>query len=630
MANNEDTLAKRFRSASKRYAANIAQLSKNREEVFEPTSYRDLYEEVKTVASGLHRLGVKRGEHVGLISDNRKEWMLTDLALLCLGAVDIPRGSDSTDDELCYILGHADCRVSFVENQAQIDKIVSRKDELPNLELLISFDKPTSSSGGLKIKPFADFLTTPPDDGEESFFENEIDKGTAKELVTLIYTSGTTGDPKGVMLTNRNYTFQLERIYEHVEISDGDKYLSVLPAWHSFERVVEYVVLNIGATIAYSKLAGPILKADMLKVRPQWTAAVPRLWEAIRAGVYRNIEEHGGAKKVLFNFFVSVGSAHALLRNMVRGYLPQFKKRIRIVDILIGIIPLILVTPVNALGQLLVFSKIKNGLLGGRFVCAISGGGALPAYVDRFFQVAGIPLLEGYGLTETAPVLALRLQHRPVTGTVGPILRDVETRVVGENMEVLPPGEKGVLFVKSEQVMEGYYKRKEATEAVLNDGWLDTGDIVMMTHRGGLKIIGRAKETIVLLGGENIEPTPIEETLLTSEAIEQVMVVGQDKKFIAAFIVPNEDYVAKVSSERNISYVDKQDLLDNTEIQELFQNEIQRLVSAKSGFKPFERVFRFKLLPAPFAVGEELTHTLKVRRKVVEEKYAKELQALFA
>ncbi|MBN1685070.1 MAG: AMP-binding protein [Spirochaetales bacterium] len=630
MANEKESLAKRLRSIAQLHPETIAQLSKNPQGDFEPTSYSELYRKVKTIAAALAKLGIERGSHVGLISDNRKEWLLADLALLCLGAVDVPRGSDSTADELGYILGHADCKFSFVESRAQIDNILSRKEKLPGLRTLISFENQSGKENGLEIVKFSDLLGSDLDAKDDSFIEGEIEKGEPDDLATIIYTSGTTGEPKGVMLTHRNYLFQLDRIHEHVHISHGEIYMSVLPAWHSFERAVEYVVLNAGATIAYSKLVGPILKADMLKVRPHWTAAVPRLWEAIRAGVYRNIKEQGGMKPALFNFFVSVGGVYALLRNMVRGLLPQFNKRIQILDFAAAIIPFILITPLNALGQLLVFSKIKKGLMGGRLIAAISGGGALPPYVDRFFQAAGISLLEGYGLTETAPVLSVRLQRRPVAGTVGPLLRDVQARVVGESMEVLPPGQKGVLFVKSEQIMKGYYKRQEATDAVIKDGWLDTGDIVMMTHQGCLKIIGRAKETIVLLGGENIEPTPIEDMLKTSPAIDQVMLVGQDQKFLAALIVPDEAYLMEFAKERNISYVDKTDLLENIEVQELFRNEIQTLVSAKNGFKAFERIFRFKLLPKQFEVGVELTHTLKVRRNVVTEKYEKELRVLFA
>ena len=630
MANNDDSLAKRIRKASERYPTNIAQLSKNPEGEFVPTTYSELYKQVKTVAAALYNLGIRRNDHVGLISDNRREWLLADLAVICLGAVDVPRGSDSTADELGYILGHADCSYTFVENQSQIDKIVLQKDNLPNLKTLISFDAPTKKVSGFDVKTITELLETELKADDEILVETEIEKGSIDELATIIYTSGTTGEPKGVMLTNRNYIFQLDRIYDHVHISSGDRYMSVLPAWHSFERAVEYVVLNIGATLAYSKLVGPILKADMLKIRPQWTAAVPRLWEAIRAGVYRNVNEQGGLKPVLFDIFISIGGVYANLRNMVFGRLPQFKKRIKVLDLILGIIPFILLTPLNALGQLLVFSKLKKGLLGGKFIAAISGGGALPAYVDRFFQATGILLLEGYGLTETAPVLSVRLQNQPVSGTVGPLLRDVEARVVGEDMEVLPPGEKGVLFIKSEQVMKGYYKKQGATDEVLKDGWLDTGDIVMMTHRNHLKIIGRAKETIVLLGGENIEPTPIEDMLKTSDAIDQVMIVGQDKKFLAALIVPSEEYLETYVMERSISYIDKRDLLENIEVQEMFHTEIQRLISAKNGFKPFERVFRFCLLTEPFEVGKELTHTLKVRRNIVEEKYAEELQDLFA
>ncbi len=632
MSDRLDTLAKRIRSVAENSPNYIAQMSKNGGEEFSSVSYRELYEQVKALGTRLAELGIERGEHVGLISDNRREWIIIDLAIIGLGAVDVPRGSDSTEDELAYILGHADCRTVFVENQAQIDKILKRVDDLPKLERIVSMDPVDTSvkKNNVEIVVLTELLEEAKKSVETApdLFNNRVEEGTAEETVTIIYTSGTTGEPKGVMLSNRNYVFQLERIYEHVAIKPGDIFLSVLPSWHSFERAVEYVVLNIGATLAYSKMVGTVLMADMAVVRPNWTAAVPRLWEGVRSAVFRNAASGGVIKEALFRFFVWTGELHATMVTMVRGLMPQFKKRNTLVDALLSAIPLVLLTPIKLLGNLIVFRKIK-AKLGGRFIAGISGGGKLPTYVDRFYRAAGITLLEGYGLTETAPVLSVRKLKTPVPGTVGPLLRDIEYLVLAEDGTKVRPGQKGVLYVKSDQVMKGYYKRQEATEAVLQDGWLNTGDIVIFTHTGEFTIIGREKETIVLLGGENVEPTPIEDALSQSEYIDQIMVVGQDQKFLGALIVPNREILEKTAEEMNFTYFDYQELLDNQEIQSLIYNEIQSAVSAKNGFKAFERVFRFKLIPEPFEVGEELTHTLKVKRNVVSEKYAPEINEIF-
>lgn len=634
MSEYEDTIPKRFLTVCDNHSDLTAVLSKDEEEVFQPITFKEMEEKVKILAAGFASLGVGRGDHVGIISDNRKEWYMTDLALLSLGAADVPRGSDSTADEIAYILGHADCSVTIAENKAQMDKILSKANKIESLKTIVLFQgEPTQKSKkaeSLEVLPLEELFKRGEKKLEEApdFVDKEIEKGKSDDLATIIYTSGTTGEPKGVMLTHRNFLFQVDRIYDHIFVKPSHIFLSVLPVWHSFERAVDYIIIGTGATMAYSKPVGSIMLDDMLKVSPQWLASVPRIWEGVRNAVYRNINKEGGIKKILFYFFVSVGTAHACVRNMFFGLTPQFSRRIRPLDVLVSFIPLIILTPFKMLGDLLVFRKLKNKL-GGKFIAGISGGGALPTYVDSFFQAAGIRVLEGYGLTETAPILSVRKQNRNVPMTVGPLLKDIEYRVLDKDLAVLPPGKKGVLFVKSDQVMQGYYKRPKETEAVLKEGWLNTGDLAVFTHTGEFKIIGRAKETIVLLGGENIEPVPIEEKLLQSEYIDQVMVVGQDMKFLAALIVPNEEKVLETAEQKGITYFEREDLLNNPEIQELINQEIQSLVNLKTGFKNFEQIFRFKLLPKPFEVGQELTHSLKVRRSVVEDIYKKEIKELF-
>lgn len=632
--NTPNTIPKRIKAVALKYPENSALLSKDENEDFQSISYKELYEKVKVLGTGLHKLGVKRNEHVAIMSDNCKEWIMTDLALLGIGAVDVPRGSDSTADEMKYIIEHADCELVFTENAAQTEKVLSRKKDLPKMKKIIVFlpggkvDKKLAE--GIEILSFEELekLSAEAYSKDNKIFETELEKGTDENLATLIYTSGTTGTPKGVMLQHKSYMFQIDNLYDYVDVAAGDVFLSVLPVWHSFERIVEYIMLDRGAAMAYSKPIGAIMLPDMAKVKPHWMASVPRIWEGVRAGIIRNVNKEGGAKKVLFTFFVSVGGAWAHLNNMFTGIVPTFHKRSRSLDITLSVIPMILLTPFKLLGDVLVFSKIK-AKLGGRLIACISGGGALPPYVDSFFQAAGIKLLEGYGLTETGPVLALRKQNHPVGNTVGPLFPEIEYRVIGKDGSLKGPGEKGTLYVKSVQNMQGYYKRPDATKEVLKEGWLDTGDICIMTHNKEVRIIGRSKETIVLMGGENIEPVPIEDKINASEAILQNMVIGQDKKFLAALIVPNMELLEEIAIEKGISYIPPEDLLTDPEIQEFIHNEIQAQVNTKAGFKNFECVFRFKLMEKPFEVGKELTQTLKLRRSVIDNLYAKEMKELF-
>ncbi|WP_020611561.1 AMP-dependent synthetase/ligase [Sediminispirochaeta bajacaliforniensis] len=629
-----DTVPKRIRETARKHPDMTALLAKGKEGEFEAASFREMMDLCAAFSCALNDIGVERGAHVGIISDNRREWIIADLAMLGLGVVDVPRGSDSTADEIAYILGHAECEIAFAENGAQADKIIANAHDLPLLKRIILFDAGRSPSKklptSLELSSFDEMMKRGSEllPQKQDFFDKEIDKGSLNDLATIIYTSGTTGEPKGVMLPHRSFIFQLDRVYDHIPIVPGQILLSVLPVWHSFERAVEYIMLARGAAIAYSKPIGAVMLPDMQKVKPQWLASVPRIWEGVRAAIFKNIAKEGKAKQLLFSFFVAVGELHSAMFNMVTDRKPDFVGRHRWLDILLAIIPLILLTPLQLLGSLLVFGKLK-ARLGGKFIAGISGGGALPPYVDRFFQAAGILLLEGYGLTETGPVLAVRKQKHPVHGTVGPLLADIEHRVVNREGVVLPPGRKGVLYVKSPQVMDGYYKREEATEAVLHDGWLNTGDITLFTRQGEFKILGRAKETIVLLGGENIEPVPIEEHLCASDAIAQAMVVGQDKKFLAALIVPEMEKLQHYAQEKGISYIQAEELLTNPEIQEYVHDRIQEQVNPKNGFKHFERIYRFTLLPKPFEVGKELTHTLKIRRSVVYKLYRHEIDSLF-
>jgi long-chain acyl-CoA synthetase len=621
----------------------VAQYIRDSNGGFRPRSYTELLAEVETFAAGLLELGLRRGEAVGIIADNRPEWLVADLALLGLGASDVPRGCDATADEISYILGHSECRIGIFENEKQLAKLGAGSVAAPAIEIAILLDaadeagKAAAQKAGIALSSYAELIeagkrriATRRLEGLGNEFLAEVAKGRPDDVATIIYTSGTTGQPKGVMLEHRNFLYQADAILNGVlPIKSGHVFLSVLPVWHVFERIAQYMILAAGATIAYSKPIGSVMLADFKTVRPQWMASVPRIWESVQEGVYRNIRQQGGATKTIFSFFVGIGESYAYFKNHLLGRIPEFAPRSRILEIASSILPLLILAPLRALGYVLVFRKIKQKL-GGRFIAGISGGGALPPSVDRFFDAHGIRILEGYGLTETAPVIGVRPLARPTIGTVGPLLEGIEIKIVDDAGKRLGPGHKGHIYVKGPQVMRGYFRDPERTaKAIDAEGWFDTGDLGLLSQRRELAIRGRAKDTIVLRGGENVEPAPIEARLCESDYILQAVVVGQDMRYLGALIVPREEAITAWAKENNVPIVDYESLLRQPEVLELIDAEIAERISPKSGFKSFERVFRSTLLALPFVEGRELSAKLELKRHVVAELYAKKIASLF-
>jgi len=633
----DHTLPKLLERIAGAYPEIPAQYSKNSSGNFEALPYREFFAIVLDYAAGLVSVGHGRGDHIGLIADNRKEWLHSSMAIMTIGAADVPRGCDATSREISYILSFADCTTVVLENEAQVRKIVENRANLPQLDTLILFDMPDENycaglrASGFELFAYSDILAKGRVYRQQhpGAIEAELEKGQADEIATIIFTSGTTGEPKGVMLSHANFICQLEELPSRIPLDPGDRALCVLPVWHSFERMCEYVILNGASAIVYSKPVGSILLADIAKMNPHLMPSVPRIWESVYDGIFWTMRKKGGGSWVLFNFFVAVSILASRLQRRIIGQSPSFRKFRRPFDILLFTVPFLLLWPLKALGGVLVFGKIRTKL-GTSFRCGVSGGGALPPNIDEFFWAVGITVLEGYGLTETAPVISVRPYRRPVFGTIGKPLSCCEVRIVDENRNDLPPGVKGTVLVKGRNVMKGYYRKGDLTAKVLSaDGWLDTGDLGYRTVAGEIILRGRKKDTIVLRGGENIEPAPIEMKINESRYISQSVVLGQDRRYLGALIVVNKDEVLAWARENGIVEDDFTLLLENIQVKKFFESEISDLVGSKNGFKLFERINRFALLAKPFETGVELSAKQEIMRFKLDELYKKEIRALF-
>lgn len=633
------TIPKLLKDSAEKFSEVVAQRKRIKGGEFEPVLFREMYQFGLDFGAALLKLGVKRQEPIGLIADNRAEWMQADIGIMAIGAVDVPRGCDATPNDLEKILSTTEAKFVIAENSSQINKIVTLKDKLPSVKTIISFEK--------EIKP--EVVEAAKNAGVEIlFYENEIkegqkwriehkgeveaelEKGTSDELATIIFTSGTTGTPKGVMLTHKNFLAQLDEIPERIFLNPGENILSVLPVWHVFEREVEYVVLCQGATICYSKPVGSILLADLKKLNPTVLPAVPRVLEAVYDGVTKKMRKTGGIVLAMFNFFVGVAKIQKRMSRLLFNQNACFSRYHTAFWWILCFIPWCLLWPIYGLGNLLVFRKIKS-MLGNNFRAAVAGGGSFPKYIDEFFWAIGVNVVEGYGLTETAPIISVRPIAAPVFRTIGSPIRGIEARIVDPvDGFVLGRGKQGVLQVKGPTVMKGYYKRPDLTEKVINEeGWLDTGDLAIMTIHNELQIRGRIKDTIVLRGGENLEPLPIETKLSESRYIKQAVVVGQDMRYLAALILVDEEEIKNFGAENGIQYDTYENFLQSEEVQKLYEGEIANLVSAKNGFKMFERVAKFTLITKPFEVGVELSAKQEIMRFRINELYKAEIAKMF-
>ena len=638
---NDITLPKLLQKIAKKYPDIAAQYSKNEQGNFISLSYSQVFDRVLNFAGGLLSLGISRGDRVGLIADNRKEWYHASMGIMAIGACDVPRGCDATEQDLIRILSFAECTTTVIENREQFIKILKNQPQFPLLKTIIVIDPIDMQDEELKAKGNISHFDIYSYDKiieqgityrkeHPDAVEQELEIGRDTEVATIIFTSGTTGEPKGVMLTHKNFIVQLDDLKKRVILYPGEKAIVVLPVWHSFERLCEYVILASAAGMVYSKPVGSILLADIAKTNPALFPSVPRIWESVYTGVFKTMKQAGGIKQKLFNFFVAVGLFYAHHARNLTGQNPHFVPYTKITRPIISFIPYILSAPLYALGNALVFKKIRTKL-GTGFRQGVSGGGALPPNIDAFFWAIGVSVTEGYGLTETAPVVSVRPLGRPVFGTIGKPLSCTTVKIVDDDGKELPVGQLGTVMIRGTSVMKGYYKRQDLTDAVIDkDGWFDSGDLGLKTFDGELILRGRKKDTIVLRGGENIEPVPIEMKLQESPFISQAVVIGQDQRFLGALIVADETEVKGYAAEQGIAADSLPELLEKPEIKKLFERQIASLINHENGFKLFERINRFELLAKPFEPGVELSAKQDVMRYKITALYGKQIDALFA
>ncbi len=586
-------------------------------------SYRKLLEDVLVLSRAFRKRGMKKGDKVMFVCDNRYEWLVTDLALMSLGAVSIPRGSDTPASELAFIVEHSESRFLILERETMYEGYKETLASLKQLKGIFVIESEGIHKLFDSVYAYQDLLKNREIYGEdrEAFYalREELNE---EDLLTLMYTSGTTGKPKGVMLTHKNIMKNLEVLPEIIELQESDLWLSILPTWHIFERTVEYLILSGGCTMAYSTVR--TFAADLRTYKPTVVATVPRLWESMYTKINTALEKQDPKKAKMFYRLIAVASAYNRHRRIVRNELPVFDRPsvlARAVAVSVAWTKMMLLSPLNAFAQKK-FEAVREKF-GGRLRLAISGGGTLPEFLDEWIDAIGIRIVNAYGMTECAPAIAGRALNCDTFGTLGPAVRDTDLRILGEDGQPLPSGQVGEIAVRGDQVMPGYYKNDEANaKSFTEDGYFLTGDLGKLTLNNELVITGRSKEIIVLANGENVDPSRIESAVAALPFIQDMIVVGQDKKGLGMLIVPEFEHLRDCIAEKYGKVVESLDhVLEDPQLINKIKNEINAVLKRKKDFKAFEKLQGIGFLKEEFKLGEELTNTYKKKRHYIEKKY---------
>jgi len=565
---------------------------------YEPISHRVLLERVRHVAYALEQIGVKPGDRVAILSENRPEWAIADFACLTFELTDVAIFPTLPAPQIAYILKDSGASAVFVSTADQARKVASIRSSLPALKSVISFDTVEADLADVSMAEFERRgASAEPADAAERHRERAL-KVKPDDTATLLYTSGTTGAPKGVMLTHDNIHSNVVATSMMITFASTDVGLSFLPLSHIFERTIgHYLMFSMGTSIAYAESMAA-LPDNMIEVRPTLMASVPLLYERMYSRVLEAATTGGGIKKVIFNWARGVGEEWADMK-------------------LAGRTPTGMLALQYTIAERLVFSKLK-ARTGGRIRYMISGGAPLPAEINKFFYAAGLTILEGYGLTETSPVITANTPEAFRIGTVG-------KPITGVSVTIAPDGE---ILAKGPNIMAGYYNKPELTaEAIDADGWFHTGDIGELDD-GFLKITDRKKDLIVTAGGKNIAPQPIEARIKRSKFVSEAVLIGDKRKFPMVLLVPNFDQLEKWARYKALTFSDHESLIALPEVQAKMEREA---LSGLSDLARFETPQKIALLPAAFSLERgELTPTLKVKRRVVDEHFRNVIDAVYA
>jgi long-chain acyl-CoA synthetase len=580
-------------------------LGRCREGGVDAVSGRDLVERVRDLSLGLAAIGMARGDRVALLSESRPEWLLADFAILSAGAVTVPIYPTLATDQVAFILRDSESAFVVVSNAAQLAKVTAVAAGLPSLRGIVVMDAEGTPArvDRFEVLPLAEIVSRGHKRimdgwGVGRAFHDEAKTVQPDDLATIVYTSGTTGEPKGVMLSHANLIANMAGVKKVLDLNPDDTALSFLPLCHAFERIVAYIYMACGVSMIFAESIETIAR-DLKLVRPTVMTGVPRVFEKLHARVVSKGREAGGVKRVIFDWAVGVAELRGrLLPEGRRLSLPQ---KIQ-----------------SRLAERLVVAKIRDGL-GGRFRFVVSGSAALRADIGRFFYGLGLPILEGYGLTETAPVLCVTPIAGPIRfGTVGPPLPNVQLRIADD----------GEILARGPNVMRGYYGRPDLTADVIRDGWFHTGDIGAQDADGYLTITDRKKELIVTSGGKKIAPQPIEASLRAHDLVAEAVLVGEKRHFAAALLVPDlEQLCRRIAMARPADASGVHALLARPDVQSLYA---QVVAGVNERLAQFERIKKFELLAREFTVeAGELTPTLKVRRRVVEDRCRELIEGMY-
>tara|TARA_Y100001968_G_scaffold132470_1_gene120892 strand:+ start:6611 stop:8587 length:1977 start_codon:yes stop_codon:yes gene_type:complete len=592
---------------------------------FHPESfnYQELSERVSAAAAAFRTFGIKKNDVVTLFSENSPRWLVADQGIMRIDAINAVRGASAPIEELRYILRDSRAIAIVVQTADLWKKLDLSLDQKNRLKLVLQLEGEPAEG----VVGWESFLSK---GLETNYLDPNQDRGVdsaSSSVATILYTSGTTGQPKGVPLSHANLLHQIKSLACVANPPAGSPVLSVLPIWHSYERSAEYYFFSCACTQTYTTIKK--LKTDLPRVRPIVMATVPRLWEAIQSGFDDALKEMPPRKQQFLRlalsnsgaFKLALRTSRGLLINEV-GYLRRF----------FAFLEVACRFPIHLVSDSLLWPKILKKLCGGNLQFPISGGGAIAPHVDSFFESLGVELLVGYGLTETSPVVSCRRPWRNIRGSSGLPLPQTEFRVIDPLTRAQKKiNERGLVIVKGPQVMSGYLNKPDATLKVLDpEGWFDTGDLGMLLRDGTVVLTGRAKDTIVLSNGENIEPGPLEESLVASPLVEQVMLVGQDERNLGVLVVPKKEAILIWAKDKGL-YL-QEDLggsPGDEDLRKLLRREINLLLAARAGSRPDERVYGVALVQ-PFTIENGLlTQTLKQRRDKIVARDIHSIASIF-